>query len=148
VEGCAGFELITIENATALGDGSLEIGEGLEGAVREQLIQDGPEVLGGLQFGRVSGQVDEPEPIRHGQVGRGVPAGVVEPEHDEAIPSRPASRANSARSAAKNGLDTPFDTDQKVSPEIGCTEAVPDSPYSGDGQARWAAGLWAPTLVG
>src|SRR5215207_7515868 len=51
VEGCAGFELITIENATALGDGSLEIGEGLEVAVRERLIQDGPEVLGGLPFG-------------------------------------------------------------------------------------------------
>src|SRR3954447_14638211 len=29
----------------------------------------------------------------------------------------PASRANKARSAAKNGLDTPFDTYQKVSPE-------------------------------
>src|SRR3954447_475469 len=29
----------------------------------------------------------------------------------------PASRANSPRSAAKNGLDTPFDTYQKVSPE-------------------------------
>src|SRR4051794_13871808 len=30
----------------------------------------------------------------------------------------PASRANNARSAAKNGLETPFDTDQKVSPEM------------------------------
>src|SRR3954471_21259681 len=30
----------------------------------------------------------------------------------------PASRANKARSPAKNGLDTPFDTDQKVSPEM------------------------------
>src|SRR4051794_354636 len=34
----------------------------------------------------------------------------------------PASRANKARSAAKNGLDTPFDTDQKVSPEVGLDE--------------------------
>src|SRR3954462_13852072 len=35
------------------------------------------------------------------------------------MPSRPApaSRANKARSPAKNGLDTPFDTCQKVSPE-------------------------------
>src|SRR4051812_42682248 len=32
----------------------------------------------------------------------------------------PASRANSASSAAKNGFETPFDTYQKVSPEIGC----------------------------
>src|SRR6185369_8067062 len=36
----------------------------------------------------------------------------------------PASRANSASSAAKNGLDTPFDTYQNTSPEIGCTKAV------------------------
>ena len=36
----------------------------------------------------------------------------------------PASRANNARSAAKNGLDTPFDTYQKVSPELGWTKAV------------------------
>src|SRR3954462_11277427 len=30
----------------------------------------------------------------------------------------PASRANSASSAAKNGLEMPFDTDQTVSPEM------------------------------
>src|SRR5215204_750511 len=36
----------------------------------------------------------------------------------------PASRANSASSAAKNGLDTPFDTYQNTSPEIGWTKAV------------------------
>src|SRR3954452_6426207 len=30
----------------------------------------------------------------------------------------PASRANKARSPAKNGLDTPFDTYPKVSPEM------------------------------
>jgi hypothetical protein len=41
--------------------------------------------------------------------------------------SAPASRANSASNAAKNGLDTPFNTDQKVSPEIGCTKAVTES---------------------
>jgi hypothetical protein len=36
----------------------------------------------------------------------------------------PASRANSASSAAKNGLEMPFDMYQNVSPEIGCTKAV------------------------
>jgi len=36
----------------------------------------------------------------------------------------PASRANNARSAAKNGLDTPFDTYQNTSPEIGWIKAV------------------------
>src|SRR4051794_36171760 len=39
----------------------------------------------------------------------------------------PASRANNARSAAKNGLDTPFDTYQKVSPENGL-----DTPFDTD----------------
>src|SRR4051794_32603998 len=42
-----------------------------------------------LKLGRVAEQVDGPDPIRHSQVGRGVPAGAVEPEHDDAIPSRP-----------------------------------------------------------
>jgi hypothetical protein len=36
----------------------------------------------------------------------------------------PASRANNARSAAKNGLETPFDMDQKVSPDVGWMKAV------------------------
>ena len=81
-----------------------------------------------LKLGRVAGQVNQPEALGHNQVRLGVPAGVVEPKHDDALPScpgpAPASRANSASSAAKNGLDTPFDTDQKVSPVAGNTKAV------------------------
>ena len=42
----------------------------------------------GLKLGRVWGQGDEPEALRHSQVGRGVPAGVVELKHEDAIPSR------------------------------------------------------------
>src|SRR3712207_7503595 len=45
VEVCAGFELIAIEDATALGDDLLEIGERLEVAVDERLIQNRPEML-------------------------------------------------------------------------------------------------------
>ena len=78
-----------MENATALGDGLLEICEGLEVAVDERLIQDGPQVFGRLELGRVAGQVDETDPIRHDQVGLGVPASVVEPEHDDALASCP-----------------------------------------------------------
>ena len=66
-------------------------------------------MLGGLKLGGVGGQVDEPDAIRHNQVRCGVPAGVVEPEHDEAVRPAPASRANSASSAAKNGLEMPFE---------------------------------------
>src|SRR5215213_4863660 len=80
MEVCAGFELIAIENTTALGDDLLEIGQGREVLVGERLVEDGPKVLGGLKLGRVWGQVDEPEALGHDQVGRGVPAGAVEPE--------------------------------------------------------------------
>ena len=89
MEVCAGFELIAMENATPLGHDVLEIGEGREGLVGEGLVEDGPEVFSRLKLGRVWGQVDGPDPIRHSQVRRGVPAGAVEPEHDDAIPSRP-----------------------------------------------------------
>jgi len=78
-----------MENATALGHDVLEISQRPEVVVGEWLIEDGPEVLSRLKLGRVRGQVDGPDPIRDGQVGRGVPAGAVEPEHDDAIPSRP-----------------------------------------------------------
>src|SRR5829696_10300345 len=89
MEVCARFELIVIENATALGDDVLEISKRREVVVGEWLVEDGPEVLSRLKLGRVWGQVGEPDPIRHSQVGRGVPAGAVEPEHDDALPSRP-----------------------------------------------------------
>jgi len=89
VEACPGFELIAFEDPATLCDRAFQISKSRKVAVGEWLIEDRPEVLGGLQFGGVWGQVDGPEPIRHDQVGRGVPAGAVEPEHDDAIPSRP-----------------------------------------------------------
>jgi hypothetical protein len=55
MEVCAGFELIAIETTTTRGDDLLEIGKRLEVPVGERLIQDRPEVLGRLQFGRVLG---------------------------------------------------------------------------------------------
>ena len=81
-------------------------------------------MLGRLKLGRVAGQVDEPDPIWHDQVRRSVPARVVEPEHEDALASRPGFAGKQRRSAAKNGLETPFDTYQNTSPEIGCTKAV------------------------
>src|SRR5215210_3062076 len=85
-----------MENATALGHNLLEISKRGEVLVGEWLVEDGPEVLSRLKLGGVWGQVDEPEALRHDQVGRGVPAGAVEPdprvkpEDDDAIPSRPS----------------------------------------------------------
>ena len=88
MEVCAGFELIAIEKAVALGHDPL-VSKRREVPVRERLIQDGPEVLSRLEFGRVPGEVDEPEAVRHDQVGCGVPAGIVESEHDDPLSSCP-----------------------------------------------------------
>src|SRR5215213_6749642 len=90
MEVCTEAELIAFEDPTTVCDSAFQIGQGFKVAVRERLIEDGPEVLGGLKLGRGPGQVDEPDPIRHDQVRRGVPAGVVEPEHEDALPSRPS----------------------------------------------------------
>ena len=130
MEVCPGFKLIAIENAAALGHNLLELSKRPEVVVGEWLIQDGPEVPSRLEFGRVPGQVDEPDALRHDQVRCGVPAGAVKPdprvkpEDDDAIPSRPGLAGKQGQSPAKNGLETPFDTDQNTSPEIGWTKAV------------------------
>src|SRR3954463_6638537 len=89
MEVCPEAELIAIEASATVRDDAFQIGEGLEVLVGERLIQKRPEVLSRLKLGRGRGQVDGPDPIRNSQVRRSVPAGVVEPEHDEAIPSRP-----------------------------------------------------------
>src|SRR4051794_27701723 len=52
----------------------------------------------------VWGQVDEPEALRHDQVRRGVPAGAVEPEHEDAIPSRPGLARKQRQQRGKERL--------------------------------------------
>src|SRR3954453_10848888 len=107
MEVCTRFELIAIENATALGHDVLEISKRREVLVGEWLIQDGPEVLGGLKLGRVWGQVDEvdgPDPIRHDQVRFGVPAGVVELQHDDPLASRPGLARKQRQQRGKERL--------------------------------------------
>ena len=79
MEVCPEAELIAFEDPATLCDRAFQISEGRKVAVRERLIQNGPEVLGGLKLGRVRGQVGEPEALRHDQVRRSVPAGAVAP---------------------------------------------------------------------
>ena len=107
MEVCPGFELIAIQDATALGDDVLKIGKGREIPVGQWLVEDGPEVLGGLKLGGVWGQVGEPDPIRHNQVRFGVPAGVVELKHDDAIPSRPSLAGKQGQQRGKERLGHP-----------------------------------------
>src|SRR3954451_7299056 len=105
VEVCAGFELIAIENTTALGDDLLEIGQGLEVPVGEWLIQDRPQVFCGLKLRRIPGQVDGPDAIRHSQVGCSVPASVVEPEYDDALPSCPGLTGKQGQEPCEERLE-------------------------------------------
>src|SRR5215217_2211596 len=133
MEVCPAAELIASEDPTTVCDRAFQIGKGLKVPVRERLIQNGPEVLGGLKLGRVRGQVGEPEALRYDQVRRGVPAGAVEPEHDDAIPSRPGLTGKQGQEPCEERLGHPVRhipeglarrSRQKVSPEIGCTKAV------------------------
>src|SRR4051794_11428563 len=107
VEVCTEAELIAIENEAALCDGSFEIGEGLEVLVCERLVEDRPQVLGGVQLGGVRGQVGGPYPTWHDQVRLGVPAGAVEPEHDDAIPSRPGLAGKQRQERGEERLGHP-----------------------------------------
>src|SRR4029450_32124 len=96
-----------MENATALGDDVLEISKGREVVVGEWLIEDGPEVFSRLKLGGVWGQVGEPDPIRDGQVRFGVPAGAVEPEHDDPLPSRPGLAGKQGQEPSEERLAEP-----------------------------------------
>src|SRR3954467_8633297 len=107
MEVCPEAELIAYEDPATVCDRAFQIGQGLEVAVREWLIQKGPEVLGGLKLGRVRGQAGEPDPSRHDQVGRGVPAGAVEPKHDDALPSRPSLPGKQRQQRGKEWLGDP-----------------------------------------
>ena len=55
----------------------------------------------------VRGQVGEPDPIWHDQVRLGVPAGAVEPEHDDAIPSRPGLAGKQRQERGEERLGHP-----------------------------------------
>ena len=89
MEACPEAELIAFEDPATVCDRAFQIGQGLEVPVGEWLIQDGSQVFCGLKLRRIPGQVTGPDASRHDQVGCGVPAGVVEPEYDDALPSRP-----------------------------------------------------------
>jgi hypothetical protein len=95
---------MAIEDPATVCNGSLEISKGREVPIGEGLIQDGPEVLGGLKLGGVAGQVDQPEALGHDQVRCGVPAGVVEPESDDALAPRPGLAGKQGQERGKERL--------------------------------------------
>ena len=73
--------------ASAAGDGGVDLDEGGEAAVGGRLVEGRPEALRRLELGRVGRQVDEPDPVGDGEPRLGAPAGVVEREDNGAIPT-------------------------------------------------------------
>ncbi len=107
MEVCPEAERIAFEDPARVCDRAFQIGKGLKVAVRERLIQNGPAVLGGLKLGRGWGQGDEPDPIRNSQVWFGVPAGVVELKHEDALASRPGLAGKQGQQRGKERLGDP-----------------------------------------
>ena len=76
-----------IKLATALGDGGAEFVERGDVPIDDWLIHQGPEMLRGLEFGRVGRQEDESDPLGDDQALGAMPAGIVEHEDDAALAS-------------------------------------------------------------
>src|SRR4051794_19867833 len=74
-----------IKLATARGDGSAEFVERGDVPIDDRLIHQGPEMLGGLEFGRVGRQEDQSDPLRDNQTLGSMPASIVEHEDDTAL---------------------------------------------------------------
>ena len=107
MEVCPEAELIAIEDPATVCDRAFQISKRRKVLVGEWLVEDGPEVLGGLKLGRVRGQVGEPDALRHSQVRRGVPAGAVEPQHDDPLPSRPGLTGKQGQEPCEERLGDP-----------------------------------------
>lgn len=75
-----GFEV-----AAALLDAVLYLGQLVEMSVDDRLVHEVPEVLGGLKFGGVGWEVDEPQAVGDGQTRLSVPAGAIEQQDDRAV---------------------------------------------------------------
>ncbi|MCJ2043055.1 hypothetical protein MKK58_00600, partial [Methylobacterium sp. J-078] len=66
-------------------DEVLDLGQPIEVPVGDRLIDGAAEVLGGLEFGGVGRQVDEPHAMGQAQSWFGVPARSVERQDDRAL---------------------------------------------------------------
>ena len=76
-----------VEKAASRGHCSIEIVDRIEVFVGERLIDEGPKVLGRLQFRAVGRLIDEPDTVGKRQIFRSVPTRIVELEHDGAVAS-------------------------------------------------------------
>jgi hypothetical protein len=98
---------VGVEVEAAAGDDPVDLVQGREVPVDERLVEEGPEALGGLELGRVGRQVDEPDAARDGEPRLGVPAGVVEYEHDPAVPPGAGLLGELGQQGLEEGLGHP-----------------------------------------
>ena len=74
--------LLLREGDAALSHDSVEVLDGLEVAIDERLVDEGPQMLGRLQLGTVGRLEHELYAVRHDKVLGSMPAGIVELQHD------------------------------------------------------------------
>jgi len=93
-----------IELTAAFGDEGAEFVEGCDMPVDDRLIDERPEPLGRLEFGRVGRQKDEANPIGDDQVFGTMPARIVEHEDDAALATRAGLAREGGEQFGEEGL--------------------------------------------
>src|SRR3954452_23407759 len=77
------------EIAAPLCQGLIEIGQGVEIAVGQRLVDHGPEMLGRLEFRGIGRQELQADAVGDLQILGDMPAGTIEDEHDDLVGSGP-----------------------------------------------------------
>ena len=87
MESCLSADEIAVvgELDALVGNDGVELGKGGEVPVGDRLVDVDPERFGGLQLGGIGRQIDEADAFGNRQARRGVPAGAVEDEEDDAV---------------------------------------------------------------
>src|SRR4051812_26709737 len=93
-----------IELTTARGDGGAELVERGDVPIDDRLIHQRPEMLGGLEFGRVGRQEDEADPLGDDQALGSMPAGIVEHKDDAALAAGAGLTREGGEQFGKEGL--------------------------------------------
>src|SRR5665213_2603949 len=82
-----GFDDVSMleEETASCADGSIEIVDCCKVGADERFVDEGPEVLGGLECRTARRLIDEPDAVGNCGIFRAAPACMVELEHDDAI---------------------------------------------------------------
>ena len=98
---------LPLQRDTASGLGVFELLDGGEMAIHQDGIGERPQMLCGLEFGRIRRQKEQVDVVGHAQALGAVPAGPIQHQHDLlAVLQAPAWRAKAASSASKSGILT------------------------------------------